>query len=120
MPTSDLHGRWYCLPGDLVEIDAIRARDLLVECFYHAKREELARGHAVIGLEATEDQLHMQAEGFVRTAFRRTGGDFNSPDRASLEAALESLAETAAHYGTPQDIITHHVAEMSRVFDAIR
>jgi hypothetical protein len=107
--------RWFCSPSDLVDLTPQRARDLVVECFFQAQHETMERSNAAMGLDTDSDAIRMQAEGTVRMAFARTGGDFANPDRASLERAVESLLETASTYGTPADITRHHEQQIALV-----
>ncbi len=102
------YGRWFCAHSDLVGLDPVRARDLIVECFFQAQHEAMTRSHESRGLDADPTTIRRDAEGAVRLAFKRTGGDYKHPDRASLERAVQSLAGSAETRGTPADIIEHH------------
>lgn len=105
---SSMYERWFCSPADLVGLDPVRARDLVVKCFYQAQHETLTRSHATMGLSVDEESIRAEAEGAVRNAFKRTGGDFGNPDKISIRRAVESLADSALAFGTPPDIVEHH------------
>lgn len=109
------YNRWTCTPKDLVGLDGARARDLIVECFFQAQHEAMSRNHATLGLSDDDGTIRMEAEGAVRNAFKRTGGDFGAPDRVSLGRAVESLAASASAMGTPVDIIEHHKRQIGMV-----
>lgn len=116
---QDGYDRWFCTPADLVGLDALRARDLIVECFFQAQHEAMSRSNEARGLAADTDAVRMEAEGAVRNAFKRTNGDFKRPDKASLAAAVDALAESASHLGTPSDIIEHHKRQIGLVLSAL-
>jgi hypothetical protein len=107
--------RWICLPSDLVDLTPKRARDLVVECFFQAQHEMMERSQTAMGLAADPVAIRVGAEGAVRMAFASTRGDFENPDKASLERAVKSLAEMAATFGTPADIIQHHEQQIAAV-----
>lgn len=111
--------RWFCIPSDLVDLTAQRARDMIVECFFHAQRETIERTRVATGLDTDLSAIRMQAEDAVRGAFTHTGGDFEKPDKASLERALESLLETAQGFGTPADILRHHEQQIAMMLDGL-
>lgn len=102
------YDRWFCKVSDLEGLDAVRARDLVVECFYQAQHESFERSSEAMGLEWDNESVRREVQGAVRNAFKRTGGNYDAPTKLSLTAAVDSLAETASHYGTPNDIIDHH------------
>lgn len=104
---------------ELVGLDPMRARDLVVRCFYNAQRETLSRAATRLGSEAGDADLRRVVEGAVRLSFRSTQGDFERPTKAPLAAAVESLAEKAASMGTPRDIIEHHRKQLGRLFAAL-
>jgi hypothetical protein len=112
---SAQYQRWFCSPSELAGLTPQRARDLVIECFFQAQHETLERGHVTMGLDLDPDSIRMEAEGAVRNAFMRTGGDYKNPSRSSLERAVGSLLETASNFGTPVDIIEHHEQQISMV-----
>ncbi len=107
--------RWSCSPSDLAGLTPKRARDLVVECFFQAQHETMERSNVSMGLNADPEAIRMGAEGAVRMAFARTGGDFASPDKRGLQRAVESLLDTASTFGTPADITQHHEQQMAVV-----
>lgn len=111
--------RWYCTNNDLRDLDARKARDLIIECFFQAQHETMLRSQERLGFGGTEESLRMQAEGAVRNAFRRTGGDYAQPTRESLRQAVESLASSAESLGTPREIIDHHKRQIGLVLNGL-
>jgi hypothetical protein len=108
-----LYERWFCSPSDLLDLDPARARNLIVECFFEAHHEAMTRSNAHRGLDTDPDLVRMEALGAVLNAFKRTGGDYNNPDKASLIRVVGSLAENANILGTPRDIIEHHKQQIA-------
>jgi hypothetical protein len=111
--------RWYCIPSELVGLTPQRARDLIVECFFQAQREMLERSAAGMGLDTDLEAIRAQAEAAVRDALVRTGGDFENPDKASLDRAVESLLATARDLGTPSDIMRHHEQQIAMMLEGL-
>lgn len=111
--------RWYCVPSELIGLTPERARDLIVECFFQAQREALERSCAGTGLDADLSAVRAEAEGAVRDALARTGGDFDAPDKASLDRAVESLLQKAGAMGTPADIMRHHEQQIAMMLEGL-
>lgn len=111
--------RWYCAPSDLVDLTPERARDLIVECFFQAQQETLERARAGVGLDTEPSVVRAQAENSVRLALENTGGDFDHPDKASLDRAVESLLQTARGMGTPADIMRHHEQQIAMMLEGL-
>lgn len=105
---------------DLSNLTPVKARDLVVRCFFNAQHETFERAAAVMGKAPEESEMRKMVEGAVRLAFRSAGGDFEAPSRETLLAAVEKLASKAAAMGTPNDIIEHHKVQLGRVFAALR
>ncbi len=105
---------------ELSSLDPLRARDLVVRCFYAAQHETFERAAKSMHAIPTEVDLKKTIEGAVRLAFRSAKGDFENPTAVTLQAAVEILAAKAAAMGTPPDIIEHHRTELARVFAALR
>lgn len=109
------YARWSVTPDDLREMDAVKARDLVVECFYDAQRETFMRAKENLGVTPDEVSIRRSVKGAVRLAFATTGGDFDAPTCQSLMAAIGDLAAKAATWGTPPDVIDHHRSQIEIV-----
>ena len=100
---------WKVPPSELVELTPQRARDLVVECFYFAQHETLARVKQRMGAASVDDaSVRANVLGAVRLAFKETGGDFDYPSVHSLHNVIDVLAKRAGSWGTPDDIVKHH------------
>lgn len=111
--------RWYCIPSELVDLTPQHARDLVVECFFQAQREAMERTRAAMGLDTNLDAVRAEAESAVRNAFACTGGDFENPDKVSIERAVESLLQVARSMGTPADIMRHHEQQIAMMLEGL-
>lgn len=114
-----VYERWFCSPSDLVELDPTRARDIIVQCFFEAQHEAMTRSNERRGLDTDPALIRSEALGAVLNAFKRTGGDYNDPDKASLVRVVESLADNASVLGTPQDIVEHHKEQIGIILAAL-
>lgn len=114
---SDDLKRW-CAPATGAR-DPLAARDLLVECFRHAQAETFARQRERLGVAADEEAVDMSIRGAVRAALSSVGGDFDHPTKEHLAGAVEVLARKARTWGTPDDIVDHHLTEMRKVIERL-
>lgn len=105
--------------ADLENLDLVRARDLVVRCFWNAQRETFSRLAHRLGSAPSDVELRRTIEGAVRLAFKETKGEFDRPTRGSLLAAVENLAARSEAMGTPRDVIAHHRTQLGRLFAAL-
>jgi len=98
----------------------MKARDLVIECFMAAQRETFTHTKEKLGLAVDSATLERSVVGAVRVAFRKTGGDFDEPTAPSILRAVDALAATASSWGTPEDVIEHHHAEIEKVLALLR
>jgi hypothetical protein len=92
---------------------------LIVECFSQAQQETLERSRAGTELDTDLGLIRTQAEDAVRVALEGTGGDFEHPNKASLDRAVESLLQTARGLGTPADIMRHHEQQIAMMLEGL-
>lgn len=119
MSAQGKYRRWIMTCDQVDDLDALHARDLLIECFMQAQSETFARVKQNMGLATDEATLRRSVVGAVRAAFDKTGGDFSQPTALSLRHVVDSLAQSASAMGTPSDIIEHHRSEMMKVIVAL-
>jgi len=88
---------WKLSENAVADLTPDRVRDLIVDCFFAAQHETLARVKHDLGASRTDDaSLLKDVIGAVRLAFKETGGDYDHPTVASLakvSAVLERKAE---------------------------
>ena len=112
--------RWRLEVSDIRGLDALKARDLVINCFFEAQKETLSRAKKTLGGDASDDEMKRATAAIVRVAFKEIGADFDHPTRESLAKVVESLAQKADAWGTPEDIIDHHRAQLSAMFAALK
>lgn len=111
---------WTIPDNDLVDLTPARARDLIIECFYHAQRETFARTRQKLGSARVDDAtLRADVASAVRVAFRESDGDFDRPTPASLASAVSVLARKAGSWGTPPDIVARHGAQIMAMLERL-
>jgi hypothetical protein len=111
--------RWFLDDADLLEMTSLKARDLIVTCFYEAQKETIAAAGKKIGQVQNETDLRNTVIGAVRLAFREAGGDFELPTKGSLMAAVQILARKSQHWGTPPEIVEHHKVQIERLLQVL-
>lgn len=111
---------WAVDPSDLVDLTPAAARDLIIECFFHAQRATFARSRDQMGLESNPEKVHATIVGAVRAVFKESAGSFEAPTRSALLEVAETLGRKAVSWGTPEDIVQHHQAQADRILAALR
>jgi len=113
-------GHWKVSSQDLAGISPMKARDLVIRCFFEAQRETFERANKHLGQRgATDEGIMQNVTMAVKMVFKETGGDFEKPSKESLRKVVESLARKASVWGTPQDIIDHHKGEIEKILKAL-
>jgi len=111
--------RWNISDADLIDMTPVKARDLIVECFYQAQRETIAAAGRKLGQAQSSAELRDTVTGAVRLAFREATADFDHPTKSGLMAAVTILACKSQHWGTPPEIVEHHKAQIERVLQIL-
>ena len=111
--------RWFLDDADLLDMTLIKARDLIVKCFYEAQKETIAAAGEKIGQIQNDAELRNTVIGAVRLAFREAAADFDDPSKGGLMAAVQILARKSKQWGTPPDIVEYHKAHIERVLEVL-
>ena len=111
--------RWFLSATDLMNMTPVKARDLIVKCFFEAQKESIAAAGKNIGQAQNDTELHNTVVGAVRLAFRETAGDFDHPTKAGLMAVVQTLARKSTQWGTPPEIVEHHKNQIGSVLQAL-
>jgi len=107
---------WKLTEDNLADLTPQRARDLVVECFYFAQHETLARTRMKLGAgHGDEASMRASVAMAVRLAFKEAGGDYERPTAVTLADAIAVLARKAEAWGTPEDIVRHHHEQIVRM-----
>ncbi len=120
MAHAERFHRWCLKEEDLKDLNAVKARDLIINCFYETQKETFARSKQSLGLHAGEDQLQSSVLSAIRLAFKEAGEDFSNPTKKSLIAVVEVLGRKSKAWGTPQDIIEYHRDQIARVISELK
>ncbi len=105
MAHAERFHRWCLKEEDLKDLNAVKARDLIINCFYETQKETFARSKQSLGLHAGEDQLQSSVLSAIRLAFKEAG---------------EVLGRKSKAWGTPQDIIEYHRDQIARVISELK
>ena len=100
------------------ELSATDVRDLMVECFWQAQRESFARAATTVGRSL--DGVRQTILTVVKIAFENSGGHFDRPTKQTLEQVLPLLVAKAGAFGTPEDIVKHHEAQIANAIALVR
>lgn len=112
--------RWFVTEDDLKGLNPIKARDIIIKCFFEAQKETFARVKETLGRKVSDEEILESVTNAIRLMFKETGGSFDAPSKADLLKVVEGLASKAATWGTPEDIIQHHKTQIQRVLMALK
>jgi len=112
--------RWQLKEQDLEGLNPIRARDIIIKCFFEAQKETFERSKKLLDRPASDDDIYRSVVGAVKVAFDETGGDFEKPGRETLVKVVTTLARKAGAWGTPADIIEHHRVLITKVINLLK
>ena len=112
--------RWQCTEADMTDLTTIRARDLIIKCFFEAQKETYHRTKQAIGVSDTEEEINKTVVAGIKGAFREVGGDFENPTKDAMVKVTESLAKKAHLWGTPPDVIEYHKKCMEHIFARLK
>jgi hypothetical protein len=115
MPQQRRFGRWNLDEKDLQDLSPVKARDLVIRCFYEAQKETFAMAKEKLHLPAGEQHILSSVISTIKSAFAEVGGDYEKPTVESLTGVVEVLAKKAAAWGTPPEIIEHHKGQIGLV-----
>jgi len=100
-----------------------KVRDAIIKCFKQAHGAEtqntLGEMAGDFGQEGLNKLTNANVESIVQKAFRETGGDFINPDKKSIIAAMDWLAEFSKSFRTP-DVIEKHYNEIMQLVKKLK
>ncbi|TLM76079.1 MAG: hypothetical protein FDZ70_06855 [Actinobacteria bacterium] len=112
---SDHTDSWRVDEAALDGVTPLRARDLLVDCFFSAQNAAHARTKHVPHSDISRAEVRKTVEVLIRAKFRELGCDWEDPTAADLHKVALSLAVEAASWGTPPETIERAMAELRKV-----
>jgi len=107
--------RWVINPVDLVDINEVKARDIIVKCFTEAQRETFYCASERMGLSTDPENIQETIIASIKLVFKQVGGDYDNPTMEALAKVVEHLAKAAYSWGTPEEIILHNKAQIEKV-----
>ena len=110
------HVRWSVNKKDLIGLTPIKARDLIIDCFFEIQRDSYVRS---LGL-SDEKQWKIMAVSTVRRTMSELHENFDTPSKQSLVRLVEGLAEKSSTWGAPPDEIVHHMMQLSELLNALK
>ncbi len=115
----EAYRRWTCPPEDLRDLTPEKVKQLILTCFFEAQQETFLQAKRRIGSQGDKASLKSSLEAAVRLAFQEAGGDYNHPDKATLQRVVEILGRKATAWGTPKDIIAHHANQIRQALNRL-
>jgi len=106
---------WHFSDSDLVGLDPDSARDLLVECFFHAQGGTFEVSARALDMEGSAAQLRETIRAAVRLKFKDLGCDFDNPTVSDIDMVTDALAQEARSWGTPDHVVDHHLKQMRMI-----
>ena len=122
MIKKDRFKKWEVKSSSLIGLTPVKARDLLVDCFYTEQKatfRAISSGDDRVAPPSGDD-IYRRVSAAVRFAFMEVGGDFTKPTISAIERAVDFLANRAALWGTPSEVTKHNKAQMRKVVEALR
>ncbi len=116
---SDNSRKFILTNYDILGLDELKARDLVVKCFCHAQLETFKKARKTLGYSTGFTELQNSVTSAVKLAFKKADHDFDKPTREALMEVIVILAEDARAMGTPESTIFHHKKEIQKVLDRI-
>lgn len=98
------------------------ARDAIVECFTQAHKKilenELAAEIKNMSVEEFERIKYLNIQQLIRSYFEEIGGNYDAPDKESLVAVCDKLAEFAKRFRA-EDMIEKHYSQIMQLVDKL-
>ncbi len=120
MTESERFKRWSPSESDLKDMNPVKARDLIIKCFFEAQQETFARSRQQLGLQSNEKETQGSIVSAIKLVMREVGGDFDNPTKESLMKAVDVLGRKASSWGTPDDITGHHKEQIRKVLTLLK
>lgn len=108
--------RWFLDERDVEGLTPVKARDLILRCFYEAQKETYSRSRQSLGMTTSNDAITQSILTTVKLAFKEVGADYEQPSAQDLMKVVDVLARKAMAWGTPEDVIEHHKLQIEKVF----
>jgi len=110
---------WNISPADLAGLNPVRARDLLVACFYEAQKDTFARAKLKLKKIAGEAEVRASVLNMIQLVFKTQGFDFDNPSKRGLTAVANELARKALAWGTPEEIVASNQKKIQAILELL-
>lgn len=88
-----------------------QVREAIINCFCLAHADQAEMG-------GDEEAVKVYCQQIVRKAFKETGGDFDEPNKASLQTVVNWLADFSKNL-RDQTVISTHLKEIEKLINLI-
>jgi hypothetical protein len=112
MKNSIIFKKWSSQNIDTNNIDPIKIRDLIIECFHVSQGEMFKQTKQRLGFSHNDRDIYERVLSVVRLAFEKVNGDFHHPSKDDLTQVHQYLLERARSWGTPEDVLKHNSNEV--------
>jgi len=110
---------WKAAEADMVDMTPVKARDLIIDCFFHAQKETFMAIKEKLHKESSDEQILESVKSIIKMTFDETGGDFDNPTKEQLMNVVMNIAGKSKAWGTPQDIIDHHKQQIEKIISLL-
>ena len=114
------YNKWEYQDKEDKQIDPVRARDLMVECFYSAQKDKFKALKEKAGIPSSDKDVYDSIVVMVRLAFSEIGGDFKDPNKDNLLKVLDFLVSRETIWGTPKDVVDHNKTLMLKIINRVK
>jgi hypothetical protein len=119
MDEEKVLGRWEIPAEDLIVINPIKVRDIVIHCLFEAQKETIARVREGYGVQNSDEDIRASVINILKLTFKELNENYDAPTKGSLAKVLQALAAKSASWGTPKDIIEYHIAQITKAIAAL-
>jgi len=110
-----MYNRWSVPKRELIGITPQKAQDLIVQCFFEAQRETFTLSTGI----SDEAKLKQMVVETIKKILEHVNESFDKPTRQSLVKLVEELTKKESEWGTPKNIIMHHLMQIYEILRAL-
>jgi hypothetical protein len=112
--------RWFLTQKDMIDLTPLKARDLIIKCFYTAQKETFFRSKQDKKLPTADKDIMTTVTGAIRAVFSSIGADYDNPAIGDLLRVVDILGANSKSWGTPHDIIEHHKKQLVTMLSRLK
>ncbi|MDP2183183.1 MAG: hypothetical protein Q8K99_11530 [Actinomycetota bacterium] len=110
---------WRVSEDELRDMNPVRARDLIIECFFRTQSQALrvsSERHRDVRDRELRDTMCVA----LRLRFEDLGLDFENPTADCIGTIADELTREAEIWGTPVHVLEHHIGELRKIESCLR